>query len=148
ELAGPLAPRVVGVDLRARVERRSIRVRRVRVANEVLRIVPAVIARAGPRATRVLPLRLRGQAIRAVLLRAQPFAERDGVVPRDVPRRVVVLDVPAGRPGAECRRLDDLPLVAVARHRLAVLRVDDVTGVAAEREELTERHLATAHVER
>ena len=61
---------------------------------------------------------------------------------------MIVLHLPARRPGAKRRRFDRVAVLVVSRHRLAVFRVDLVVGVAKEGHELTERHLVLPHVER
>ena len=57
---------------------------------------PGPIARFGAAARRVFPLGFGGQAVGVAVLLAEPFAERDGVVPGDVDDGLIVGNIKAG----------------------------------------------------
>ena len=61
---------------------------------------------------------------------------------------MIRLYLPARRPRAKRCRFDNLAVLAVSRHRLAIpLRIDLVVRLAKKCHELTERHLILPHVE-
>ena len=64
-------------------------------------IVPAVVPAARPGASVISHSALGGQAVFLTLFPTQPITECHGIVPRDVPYRVVWLYLPARRPSDE-----------------------------------------------